>query len=152
MASGTPSAERIAVWRAFLEAHARVTDALDADLRESHDLPLTWYDVLVHLSEAPGGRLRMAELASAVLFSRSGLTRLIDRMESRGYVRREPCADDARGMFARLTPAGRAALRRAAPAHLRGVERLFTGRLPDRELRALGAALKRVLDDGLGRR
>ena len=137
--------ERIRVWRAFLEAHATVSQRLDEELRAERDLPLTWYDVLVNLDEADGGRLRMRELAHAVLFSRSGLTRLVERMERDGLVVRERCADDARGTFAVLTPAGRRTLRRAAPIHLRGIEQHFSIRLADADVRAMGAALAKVL-------
>jgi DNA-binding MarR family transcriptional regulator len=132
------------VWRAFLEAHAAVADALDAELRAERGMPLTWYDVLVNLHEA-GGRLRMQHLASAVLFSRSGLTRLVDRMGSAGLVRRERCADDGRGTFAVMTPAGRRALQRAAPVHLRGVDEHFLRHLGPADLRAFDSALGRVL-------
>src|SRR4029079_19422359 len=76
--------ERLAVWREFLEAHALVVGALEAELDAERDLPLAWYDVLVSLAEAPGRRLRMQDLAARVLFSRSGLTRLLDRMVTAG--------------------------------------------------------------------
>ena len=98
--------QRLAVWREFLEAHAIVVGALEAELDAERDLPLAWYDVLVSLAEAPERRLRMQDLAGRVLFSRSGLTRLLDRMVSAGLVRRERCDDDRRGTFAVLTAAG----------------------------------------------
>src|SRR5215510_8622109 len=103
--------ERLAVWREFLEAHAQVVGALEAELDAERDLPLAWYDVLVALSEAPEHRLRMQDLADRVLFSRSGLTRLVDRMVAAGYVERVRCDDDRRGTFAALTTAGTACLR-----------------------------------------
>src|SRR5512134_3413797 len=98
------SPERMAAWRTFLVAHARVTDVLASELEAEGGLPLTWYDVLVQLSEAPDNRLRMQELARAVLLSKSGLTRLVDRMTSGGLVTREPCLDDRRGTFVCLSP------------------------------------------------
>jgi DNA-binding MarR family transcriptional regulator len=141
----TATDRRIAVWRAFLQAHAAVTAALDEELLAERDMPLTWYDVLVNLRAAPGGRLRMQELADAVLFSRSGLTRLVDRMVRAGLLRREPCPDDRRGTFAVLTADGKRTLRKAAPVHLRGIGQHFTRHLTDADVRALGSALQKVL-------
>ncbi|MFA9430559.1 MarR family winged helix-turn-helix transcriptional regulator [Egicoccus sp. AB-alg2] len=138
------AAERLAAWRGFLEAHARVTDVLARELRDEVRLPLAWYDVLVQLQEADGHRLRMQELAAAVLLSKSGLTRLVDRMEAEGLVRRTACADDRRGTFAELTDEGYETLRRTAPTHLRGVEEHFTSLLDDHEAEVLARALQRI--------
>ncbi len=137
--------DRLRVWRGFLEAHASITERLDEELRAERGLPLTWYDVLVNLGEADGGRLRMRELADAVLFSRSGLTRLVERMQKAGLVAREACVDDARGTFAVLTTSGRRMLRRAAPIHLRGIDEEFSSRLSDGDVRALGVAIGKLL-------
>jgi len=137
--------ERLAAWRAFLEAHAVLTDALEAELQAERRLPLTWYDVLVQLSEAPEGTLRMQELAGAVLLSKSGLTRLFGRMEQAGLVERRPCPTDLRGTIAALTPAGREALRQARPVHLRGIEQHFSRHLTDEETQALRAAFAKIL-------
>ena len=134
-------ADRLAAWRAFLEAHARVTEVLERELREGQDLPLTWYDVLVQLHEAPENRLRMQELAAAVVLSKSGLTRLIDRMERAGLVRRSQCPTDRRGTFAELTDEGYAQLRAAAPTHLVGVERHFTAHLSADDAEVLARVL-----------
>lgn len=144
MVSRLPDAERLAAWRELLTCHARITRRLARELEERRGLPLAWYDVLVHLSEAQDGRLRMQDLAGAVLFSRSGLTRLADRMERTGLLRREQCADDRRGTFAVLTPAGRSALRRAMPVHLRGVEQHFARQLGDADVRRLRAVLAKL--------
>ena len=84
-------------------------------------MPLAWYDVLLTLAQAPERRLRMAQLADRVLLSRSGLTRLVDRLEREGLVRREPSPDDARGTYTVLTAAGLRRLRGAVPLHLAGV-------------------------------
>ncbi|MFN8557890.1 MAG: MarR family transcriptional regulator [Dehalococcoidia bacterium] len=140
-----PDAARLAAWRAFLTAHAALTEALEAELRAERDLSLPWYDVLVQLSEAPAGAMRMQDLARSTLLSKSGLTRLVDRMEQAGLVERRPCPDDQRGRLAVLTTAGRAALRRAAPVHLRGVEEHFARHLTDAEVALLHAALGNVL-------
>lgn len=137
--------ERLAVWRQFLEAHAVVVGALEAELDAERGLPLAWYDVLVSLHEAPGRRLRMQDLARRVLFSRSGLTRLVDRMAAAGYVDRERCADDRRGTFAVLTPEGAKCLRDATGVHLRGVGEHFDRHLAGADIVALGAALTKVL-------
>ena len=135
---------QLAAWRTFLEAHARVIEVLSRELRERTDLPLSWYDVLVHLSEAPDGQLRMQELADAVLLSKSGLTRLIDRMQRDGLVTRSACPDDRRGTFAQLTTEGRDRLRNAAPTHLQGVREHFADLFDDDEARQLDALLRRV--------
>jgi len=136
-------------WRLFLETHAHVIRHLEDELRRTTELPLTWYDVLVQLSEAPDHRLRMQELARRVLLSKSGLTRLVDRLCAAGYVSREPDPEDGRGMLAVMTPEGRAALRNSAPVHLRGVEERFTSQLTDGERGALIEAFSRILA-GLG--
>nr|WP_284287979.1 MarR family transcriptional regulator [Angustibacter aerolatus] len=96
------------------------------------------------LAEAPGRRLRMTDLAEAVLLSRSGLTRLVDRMTRAGYVRREPSPNDARGVYAVLTDAGHARLRRAAPTHLRGVTTYVLDQATPEELEALGTACSKA--------
>lgn len=131
-------------WRGFLRAHARVTRLLDAELTAECDLPLGTYEVLVHLHEAPGRRLRMTELADRVLLSRSGLTRLVDRMEREGLITRESCPSDLRGTNAVLTDAGYERLRAAAPTHLRGVREHLVDLLTPEEIRVLGDALGRV--------
>jgi len=139
------SAEQLAVWRRFLEAHAVVVGALEAELAEARDLPLAWYDVLVSLHEAPDRRLRMQDLASRVLFSRSGLTRLVDRMVDAGYVTREPCTDDRRGTFAVLTAAGAECLRASSGVHLRGVRDHFVRHLDAADVAALSVALGKIV-------
>ena len=90
----------LAAWRGFLRVHAALVHELDRELEETHGLPLTHYEVLLYLESAPGHRLRMAELASSVLLSQSGVTRLVDRLERDGLVAREPCPDDRRGLLA----------------------------------------------------
>lgn len=135
---------QLAAWRAFLEAHTYTTEILSRELKEEQDLPLSWYDVLVHLHEADDHQLRMQELADRVLLSKSGLTRLIDRMEREGLVLRRACPSDRRGTFAELTDHGIATLRRSAPTHLRGVREHFTSLLSDEEAEILESALDRV--------
>ena len=132
-------------WRGLLRVHAQLSKALDAQLIAEHGLPLSSYEVLMHLSDAEGGRMRMNELASSVLLSRSGLTRLVDRLEREGYLERCSCAHDARGAFAVLTLAGREKVEAARTTHLAGVRELFLSRFTDEELDAMGAAMDRVL-------
>ena len=140
-----PSVEQLAPWRQFLRAHAHVTRALEHELLVEQELPLASYEVLLHLAEAPGRRLRMTELADRVLLSRSGLTRLVDRLEREGLVERAACPGDARGTHAVLTESGLARLRAAAPTHLRGVAQHVTDRLTAEELAQLGALMAKLL-------
>jgi DNA-binding MarR family transcriptional regulator len=140
------SPARLGAWRAFLEAHARTTEVLERELRSEEGIPLTWYDVLVHLSEAPGRRLRMQELAAAVLLSKSGLTRLIDRMERDGLVTRAACTDDRRGTWAELTDRGFERLEAAYPSHVAGVATHFARLLDDDEAATLERLLRRIAD------
>ena len=133
---------RLATWRSFLRTHAHLLRLLEQDLQSQHKIGLASYDVLVQLAEAPNHRLRMADLADAVLLSRSGLTRLVDRLQRDGLVERERDPGDARGLFTVLTARGRDALRDAAVVHLRGVAELFTDRLDDAEL----TELRRLMD------
>ncbi len=140
------SPEELAVWRSFLRAHARLMRTLETELAGAGQLPLASYDVLVQLAEAPQRRLRMTELAESVLLSRSGITRLVDRLERDGLVRREPCTDDARGTYAVITDDGVDRLREAARVHLSGVNTHFAGRFDRRELARLGQLLRRLAD------
>lgn len=140
----------MAAWHTFLQAHASVLERLEAELQYERALPLSWYDVLVQLSEAPANRLRMTELAGAVLLSKSGLTRLIDRMNAAALVARSPDPGDRRGTFVQLTPAGLERLRDAAPVHLRGVQEHFGAYLSEADARCLATALGKVVE-GLAR-
>jgi len=137
--------EELRAWRGMLQVHAAVTRALDAELRAEHGLALSSYEVLMLLGEADQERLRMADIANRVLVSRSGLTRLIDRLVEAGLVERCACADDGRGAFAQLTAAGREKLRAARRTHLAGVHERFLDRLSADDQRALGEAWDSVL-------
>jgi DNA-binding MarR family transcriptional regulator len=134
-------------WRGLLRVHAALSKALDAQLDAAHGLPLTSYEVLMYLSDAEGGRMRMHDLASSVLLSRSGLTRLVDRLERDGYLERCSCAHDARGAFAVLTPAGREKLAAARETHLAGVRELFLRHFSEEDLELLGDRWEHVLAD-----
>jgi DNA-binding MarR family transcriptional regulator len=128
----------------MLEAHSRLVAELDAELEAEFGLPLTSYEVLMYLADAEGGKLRMSELADRLLLSRSGITRLADRLERQGLIARERCSDDGRGLFAMLTEPGRELVLRARPAHLAGVRRRFLDPLDPAEVDALGAIWKRL--------
>jgi DNA-binding MarR family transcriptional regulator len=131
-----PDPERLAVWRAFQEAHATITTHLAEELEAERDLPLAWYEVMLQLSDA-GRKLRMQDLAARMIIPKSSLTRLVDRMEDAGLVHREPCPEDGRGQFAVLTREGRETLRRAVPLHQRGIQREFAAHLTDSDVVAL---------------
>lgn len=141
---------RLRAWRSFITAHAHVLGHLAQELDEEEGLPLTWYDVLVQLSEADDRRLRMHELAGQVLVSQSGLTRLVDRMEDAGLIERVRCAEDGRGLFAALTDRGLETLRRAYPGHLRGVRTWFADLLTDEEAAFLSDVLERIAENACG--
>jgi DNA-binding MarR family transcriptional regulator len=138
-------ARELRAWRGLLRVHAQLSKALDAQLETAHGLQLTSYEVLLYLSDAEGGRMRMNDLAASVLLSRSGLTRLVDRLERDGYLERCSCAHDARGAFAVLTSAGREKLEAARVTHLAGVRELFLSHFSSDELDVLGDAWDRVL-------
>lgn len=150
-AAGGLSMLELDAWRGFLRAHAALTRALDEELERGEGLSLTEYDVLVQLADAPHGRLRMSELADAVLLSRSGLTRLVDDLERRGLVERSRCPDDARGTNAVVTERGRDVRRRAAATHLEGVRRRFHRRLSDDQLEQLRRAWRSLVPAAVGR-
>ena len=134
----------IDAWRTFLHAHARVTRRLDEELQAAHGLSLAEYDALLQIANAPGRRVRMNVLAERVILSRSGITRLVDRLEAAGSVERSACASDARGQEAVLTPAGLSRLRAAANTHLDGVRRYFLDRLDETDLAGIERSLGRV--------
>ena len=134
----------LGAWRGLLRTHAMLVKRLDAELEAAHGLPLTSYEVLLHLADAPERKMRMCDVADSVLLSRSGLTRLIDRLERDGYVERVSCADDARGAYARLTDDGQDKLQSARSTHLDGVREHFLKHFSTQELELLGDAWLRV--------
>ena len=133
---------RIGAWRALLRAHAQVVRRLERELQHEQGMALTDYVVLVQLARSDQRRLRMSELADRLLLSRSGVTRLVDRLVADGLVERVMCDDDRRGQWAALTDTGLRRLRDATPTHLRGVATHFLDRLSADEL----ARLERMLD------
>ncbi len=137
--------EELGAWRGLLRVHSALVKALDAELLAEHDLPLTSYEVLINLQAAPDRRRRMAELAEGVLLSRSGMTRLVDRLERDGLIERDACTEDGRGMFAVLTDKGEELLSRARRTHLDGVRERFLQHFGREELEQLAEGWNRVL-------
>src|SRR5262249_42643237 len=134
----------LCAWRGLLRTHATLTKALDARLEAAHGLSLSTYEVLASLQDTERHRMRMCDLASTAMLSRSGLSRLADRLERDGLIARASCHDDARGAYAVLTEAGAAKLSEARATHLEAVREHFLGRLSDDELDALAAAWGRL--------
>jgi DNA-binding MarR family transcriptional regulator len=139
----------LAAWRELLRTHASLVKTLDREMDQAHDLSLSSYEVLLFLGSAEGSRMRMCDLADSVLLSRSGLTRLIDRLERGGLVVRDSCEQDARGAYAVLTDAGLAKLAAARDTHLAGVHAHFLDRFSAEELELLSTLLERVGGDSV---
>jgi DNA-binding MarR family transcriptional regulator len=128
----------LAAWRGLLQVHARITQQLDAEMQAEHGLSLSAYEVLMFLADAPEHRLRMSEIADRVLLSRSGCTRLVDRLAGHGYVTRCAADDDGRGLYAELTDAGVAKITAARATHHAGIRRFFLGHLTPTDQIVLG--------------
>lgn len=139
-----PRDRRLAPWRAFLLAHARIFRRLDEELRLEHDLTIGEYDALLTIAQAPKRRIRMRQLADEVILSKSGVTRLIDRLVDDGLVERSACLADARGAEAVLTERGLARLRDASKTHLRGVNEHFLAVLDDGDLQVIERTMSSV--------
>jgi DNA-binding MarR family transcriptional regulator len=140
------SDQHLAAWRAFLKAHATIVDKIDRDLVAAERLPLSSYDVLIELYEAPERRLRMHELAERVVLSRSGLTRLVDRLEAEGLLVRDRSSTDRRGAYAVITVKGITALRRAWPVYAQGIMQYFAQFLSLEEAQVIEKAFERILE------
>ena len=140
------SDQHLAAWRAFLKAHATIVDKIDRDLAAAERLPLSSYDVLIELYEAPERRLRMHELAERVVLSRSGLTRLVDRLEAESLLMRDRSSTDRRGAYAVITDKGISALRRAWPVYAQGIMQYFAQFLSLEEAQVIEKAFERILE------
>jgi DNA-binding MarR family transcriptional regulator len=136
----------LSTWRAFLNAHAVVMSRIEEDLRRRELPPLAWYDVLWPLYRAPERRLRMNELAEQVVLSRTGLVRLVDRIERAGLLAREPVPEDGRGSYAAITKEGAATLRKMWPVYRRHIQDDFLEPLGAQADR-VGRSLTRVVDN-----
>lgn len=133
------------LWAALMHGQALLADAVSDRLEAEAGIPLAWHEVLARLADAPDGALRMQELADSVWISKSGLTRLCDRIEEAGYLSRASCPTDRRGTFAVITDAGRAKVRDAAPIFARASEDLFLQHLSGRERDVLRSAMRKVI-------
>ena len=142
------SDEEQCIWRAFLTAMRLLTDQLDRELQHDADMPHTYYEILVALSEAPDRTLRMNQLADVCQSSRSRLSHAISRLEEAGWVRREACPTDKRGALAVMTDQGFAAIEAAAPGHVEGVRRHVFDVLTPEQVRQLGE-ISTAIRDGL---
>jgi DNA-binding MarR family transcriptional regulator len=130
----------------FFEAHAGLTATLERRLESECGLSIQWFEVLLRLARSSEQRLRMQELVAQVTLTPSGLTRVVDRLEEAGLVRRESCPSDRRGAYAVLTPKGHRRIDSAVPIHLDHLEASFTGLLTDTELADLEIALRKLRD------
>jgi DNA-binding MarR family transcriptional regulator len=138
------SADEQRTWRAFLTASRLLWDQVERQLQQEAGLPHAYYEILVRLSETPGRALRMSQLASTSLSSRSRLSHAVARMEEAGWIVRKPCEDDRRGQIAELTDAGMDAIRTAAPGHVEEVRRILFDQLTVQEQAALGAISEKL--------
>jgi DNA-binding MarR family transcriptional regulator len=139
----SPSPERLRAWRLFFESALALRDVLDGELQRDAGLSLRWYDVLIHLEETPEG-LRMNELAERILYSKSGLTNVVDRMEEAGLIRRVQPENDRRSFLVKLTDGGRETMERARRHHRHSIERHFSRHLADADIRALTQAFEKI--------
>ncbi len=136
--------EKLQAWREFLRAHSQLIGILEQEIVAGSGLPLTWYDVLVQIHSSPGRRLRMSELADRVVLSRSGVTRLVNRMVGAGLIVKRRCSSDRRGYFAAMTPAGEQALAASSPVHLAGIEKHFASHLSTRDALTLVQVFEKI--------
>jgi DNA-binding MarR family transcriptional regulator len=134
----------VRAWTGLLRAHAVLVHDVDSELRAAHGLPLSWYDVLYEVASAPGGRMRMGELADRVMLTPAGLSGLVDRIEHARLVERRRCDGDARGTYAVVTAEGLELLGRARQTHRDAIRRRYTGRLDDTELGLIGRLWERL--------
>ncbi len=136
--------ERITTFGRLLETHALLARRLDDDLQKAVGMPLLWYGVLLLIGRSPNGPLPMRELLSATAFTTGGVTRLVDRMEQAGYVRRRPCPYDRRVTYVEMTDRGHEALERATPVHLQGIQAQMLDPLQPGEVAQLEAILDKI--------
>lgn len=138
--------KHLEAWRLLITANAKLVEQIDKDLKKANQIPLNWYDVLLELYEAPNQRLRMSELADRVLLTRSGLTRLVDRLEKQMYIQREIDPEDRRGFYAIITEAGIEAMRQAWPVYEAGIHDYFGQYLSDEEAESFVILFAKILD------
>jgi DNA-binding MarR family transcriptional regulator len=144
MTESSSVAARRHAWAMLLKAHARLIERVETALHDAALPPIAWYDVLWSLESVDAGRLRMNELADRVVLSKSNLSRLADRLETAGLIRRERAAGDRRGYYCAITDAGRELRKRMWPVYRREIDRLFGRHVSDAEARTIGECLERV--------
>jgi DNA-binding MarR family transcriptional regulator len=137
--------QHLNAWQRFITAHAKLIDSINREMLEADVIPLHWYDVLIELYEAPERRLRLSELARKVVLSKSGLTRLVDKLAEAGLLARQSSPEDGRGAYAVLTDAGLAAMRQAWPIYARGIQSYFAKYLSEEEARIMAALFERMV-------
>ncbi len=138
--------EKTDTWRLFLETFALVMRNLERRIKADQAIPATWFDVLLHLHEAPESRLRIGALAESLVLTASNATRLFDRLEKANYLRREAIPTDRRGAYIVMTEEGKAAFMRALPGNRSRVDEVFLKHLDDRDFRDLHRALSKVYE------
>jgi DNA-binding MarR family transcriptional regulator len=139
------SKEGLEAWKGLLVAHATLVEQIDREMARADLVPLDWYDALLALEDAPNQRLKMSDLADQVLLSKSGLTRLVDRLEAKGYIRREACRADRRVAYAVLTPEGLKAREASWPTYRAAIQEHFVSQLSCEEAKVIGNALARFM-------
>src|SRR4051812_12554811 len=135
----------VEAWKGLLLAHATLIEQIDREMARANLLPLDWYDALLALEDAPDRKLKMSDLADQVLLSKSGLTRLVDRLEAKGYIRREGCRADRRVAYAVITPEGLKAREDSWPTYKAALQEHFVSHLSDEEAKVIGDVLKRFI-------
>ena len=139
------SREGVEAWKGLLLAHATLVEQIDREMARHNLLPLDWYDALLALEDAPGRRLKMSDLADQVLLSKSGLTRLVDRLEAKGYIKREGCRSDRRVAYAVLTPEGLKAREESWPTYRAAIQDHFASHLTSEQLEVIGTSLQKFI-------
>jgi DNA-binding MarR family transcriptional regulator len=139
----SPTPERLRAWRLYFESALALMSVLDDELERDAGIPMRWYDALVHLEDEPEG-MRMNELAERILYSKSGFTRVVDRLEHAGFVRRVRPENDRRSILVVLTEQGRERLELARRSHRHSIEQHFASHLSDTDVKALGRALEKL--------
>ena len=139
----SPSPERRRAWRLYFESAMALTDVLDAEMERDAGIPMRWYDALIHLEDSPDG-VRMKDLAERILYSKSGLTNVVDRMEKEGFVKRVRPENDRRSILVVLTDAGRKKMNEARRCHRKGLDEHFSRHLADGDVKALTRAFEKL--------
>ncbi|HEY2656476.1 MAG TPA: MarR family transcriptional regulator [Solirubrobacteraceae bacterium] len=142
--SSTLNGAALEAWRSYLQSHAAIVRALDAELLAAHEMTTRDYEVLLYLAQSPDRQLAMSALSERTRLTRSGITRLVDGLVEAGLTQRIGCANDARVSYARLTELGYEKLREAGCTHVASIERLFLAHFTAPEIELLAELLRRL--------